>query len=244
MRPEAGIWRQVWIRVVAALYQLQLELKVVTGGRAAVLLIVTAVWFGLFYLWAVLRDEPWAPETYYNMMLVIPGSILAVALSMVAVIGDRDTGQLETTFVSPTGRRGAWVQRFVAVFLASWGSTGVLSLLSWLLVDPGHRPLAAWLHAFVPLLFVTALTIVLSLAFKSSSVAGLCSAAYLISTGMFGEIWTKGNYWFNPLAQPSGQDDPQAFFRMIVFNRSGYLLVAGLLIVSAFALLQRRERLL
>jgi len=244
MQPDTAPWRLALRRLPATLTQLRLEIKIVTGGRAIVLLVVTALWFGLFTAWALMRDSPWPPEAFYNLMLVAPGSILIVALSMGAIVGERDTRQLETTFVSPTGRFGAWVHRLAAVLLAAWLSTGLLSVLTRLVVDPEHRPLAAWLHALVPLLFLLALTTLLALVFQSSAAAGLGAGALLVFSLVFQDLLVKWDYWFNPFAELRGIDDPQTLFRMIVFNRSLYLGLAGLLFALAFWLLQRRERLL
>ena len=61
---------------------------------------------------------------------------------------------------------------------------------------------------------------------------------------LFSDLLVKWGYWFNPFAELRGVDDPQALFRMIVFNRCLYLALAGVCLTLTLWLLQRRERLL
>jgi hypothetical protein len=245
MRPERRAPALRPLRTILACWdQLRLDLKVVTGGRAPVLAIVTLLWFVVFALFARFRDDPWDPEAYFNLMLVFPGSILAIALGMVVVMADRDTRQLEVTFVSPSGRYRAWVFRLVAVTLACIGSALVLSLATWLIVDRGHEPWRAALHAWPPLAFTVSLTVFLSVLFRGTAVAGLGASVVLGASGLLREGIGRVDYWFNPFAMPGGLEDPQAWFRAIVFNRTLYVGLAALLAYGALALLQRRERLL
>lgn len=244
MRPEATPWLRLWRRIPATCLQLWLEIKLVTGGRPLALLIVAEAWFAVFTAWALLRPDPWDADVYYNLMLVAPGSILTVALGMGAIIGERDTRQLETTFVSPTGRYSAWVHRLVAVVLAVWIPLGLLSLQTWVIVDRGHPPLLGWLHSLVHVLVLLSLTTLLSLVFKSAAGAGLGAGGYLVFWLIFGDISRRFTYWFNPFAEIRGVNDPAAFFRILVFNRSLLLALAGLGFALSFWLLQRRERLL
>ena len=245
MPPSASVLSRVLVRARAALTLARLDLKWVTGGRAFVLLIVVAIWFGLFALWALVRDEPWSPAAFYNLMLVLPGSLLVVALGMRSVVAERDAGRLETLFVSPMGRHAFWVQRFVSLFLACWGCTGVLSLLTWLIVDPGHEPLAAWLQCAVPLVHAFSLVVLLSLLFKSGAIGALCTAAWLGLCGLFhGDGSGRLDYWFSPFGARDRFENPEELLRLVVFNRTFLLGSAALFLAGVFALLKRRERLL
>lgn len=245
MPPERSPLRQLGLRLRAIFDLARLDLAMVTGGRAFVLLIVVGIWFGLFALWAVARDDPWSPSTYHVLMLVIPGTLLVVSLGMISVIAERDAGRLETLLVSPMGRHAFWAQRLGALFLACWACTGVLSLLTWAIVDRGHEPLASWLHAAVPLAFALSLTVLLTLLFRNSAIGGLCASAGLIGISFAAEILGgRWDYWFNPFSLRDRVENPEELLRQVVFNRSLYLLLAALCLAGVFALLQRRERLL
>lgn len=245
MPPEDSALRRIRLRARAAFDLARLDLAMLTGGRAFVLLIVVTIWFGLFALWALARDDPWSPSTYHVLMLVIPGTLLVVALGMMSVIAERDAGRLETLFVSPMGRHAFWAQRFAALFLACWSCTGALSLLTWAIVDRSHEPVNSWLHAGVPLAFALSLTVLLTLLFRSSAIGGLCSSAALIGISFVAEIvGGRWDYWFNPFSLRDRFEDPEELLRQVVFNRSLYLLLAALCLAGVFALLQRRERLL
>lgn len=244
MRPDDAPWRRILRRVPASATQLWLEAKLLTHGRPWAPPVAALVWFGVFTLWALLRPEPWGTQVYYSLMLVAPVSIIVVGFGMGAVIGEQETRQLETTFISPTGRYLAWVHRLLALLLIAWGCAGALSFLTWLVIDRDHRAFAAWMHVLVPLLVMLSFTIVLSLVFKSTAGAGLASGAYLVVSRLFGGIARRLDYWFNPFADIQGVTDSDELFRLMVFNRSANLVLAGLFFTLAFWLLQRRERLL
>ena len=244
MPPEVSPLRRLVRAALASATQLRLELKILTGGRTFVLLIVVGSWFGLFAFWAHARANPWDPAGHYNRMLVVPATLLAIALSMGSVIGDRDSRQLETIFVSPSGRHSAWVHRFTAIFVACWGAAGLLSLLTGLFVEPAHAILPASLHSAVPILFAISLTVLLSIAFRGAAVAALVASLGIGLSLMFADPLGRLGYWFNPLAAPSGPAESEELFRAIVFNRSLYLSLSALCFWISLAWLQRRERLL
>ena len=244
MRPDSAPWRRALRRAPATLAQLWLDTKLLTGGRPWAPALVALLWFGVFAAWALLREDPPDPEIYYYLMLVAPGSIAIIGLGMGAILGERETRQLETTFLAATGRYLAWILRFSALLLIAWTLVGVLSFLTWLVVDRGHAPLASWLHAVVPLLLLLSLTTLLSLVFKSASAAGLVSGVYLVVMRLFGGLVRRVDIWFNPFAEIDGVTDVDQLFRLMVYNRSANLALAGLFFALAFWLLQRRERLL
>jgi hypothetical protein len=246
MPREAGRWVRL---LVAGWDLLVLEVKVVTGGRALVLALVELAAFVALAIAARLREEPWSTATLYNVVVLTPGLVPAVALGMAAVMGERDTRQLEVTFATPSGRYLVWSFRMAAIGAACFLSAAVMSVGTAIVIDHDHRPVAGALHAVPPLLLVASLTVFASLAFNGAAVAGLVVSALLAVSWLVlhpaPPFLRRFDVFFNPFAPPESLLlDPATWFRAVVFNRTLLLVLAGLCIAGTLWLLQKRERLL
>ena len=227
---------------------LALELRVLTGNQAIVLAVVQLVYFTVITLMVKLGDDDWRAASFYNSVVVLPSLVPAIALGMVAVMGDRDSRQLEVTFVARGGRYQVWIFRLCAIAGSCAASALVLSALAWAILDHDHRPVAAFLHALFPIVFVVVLAMGLSVTFNGAAVAGL------VTTGFLGVSFVllhggplvarRFDVFFNPFDQPQDLLDPAEWFRAVVFNRSLLLALAGLALAGTLLLVQRRERLL
>lgn len=220
---------------------IRLEVLVVTGGRGLVMALLLLAYFAAVALWTHFRDEPVDAAWFYNGLLVLPASVQAVALGMVAIAGERDTRQLEVTFVTPAGRHLVWAFRMIAVEAACVAAAAVLSVLAWVL-DRDHAIVLAVVHAAAPLALATTLTMFGSVAFRSGAAAGLAtSVVAFLSLFVHGSQWDV--FWFNPFDPPETLLDADAWVRAVLANRSITWTFAGLAGAGTLWLLQKRERL-
>jgi len=263
--PRERLRRQIGL-VVAGWDLLRLELRSLTGNRGLILVLVELAWFASASIWYFANDRPLEIEWFYNGAVVLPGIIPAIALGMAAVMGERDTRQLEVSFSSPGGRYLLWSFRIVAITAALFASCVVMSMLTWLVIDQQvvHRLVAvfwsgmrlpvhaadfpvweACLHATVPLALVAVITILFSVLFRGAAVAGLLTVALCGISRPFiaGILGRRCDLFFNPFVPPDDLLDPAVWFRMIVFNRALLIVLTALAVALTLMLLQRRERL-
>ena len=225
---------------------LVLETRLLTGNRVIVLVLIELGIFAILAAIALLGDEPWSPEALYQVS-VWPALVPAITLGMSAIMGERDTRQLEVTFASPGGRWLAWSFRLTALVLTCLASSVLMSVLSWAVIDRDFAWVAAALHAAVPLAFAATLTTCLSVAFAGTASAGLGTSVVLGLGWMMvhaPDNWPRVDPFLNPFVPPENLLDPAEWFRIVVFNRSFYLIATGLLAALTLRLLQSRERLL
>lgn len=245
MLPEGGLARLG--KLARAGWDLfRLELKVLTGNRAIALVVVQAAWLVGMGLLARFGDEDWTAATYFGATVLLPTLLPGIVLGMTAVMGDRDSRQLEVTFVAPGGRHAVWTFRLFAIAAACAASAFVMAAVVWLVLDRDLNPFVAAGHAAVPTLYAITLTACLSVLFKGASLAGLVSTVILGLEFLFLHAAGARRYdpFLNPFDPPRDLLDPGDWFRILAFNRLLWLAIAGLLFAFTLALVQRRERLL
>lgn len=232
--------------IAAAARLLRLELRLMTGGRALIVLAAQVAWLVLWAVFQRFRDEPWEPVSFYNRTIVLPCLLPAVAFGMTCVLSERDDRHLEMTFASPGGRYLVWAFRFAALAAASAASCLVLGFGTRLLVGPEIPPVPAALHALVPVLMASALACCLALLLNGTSSAGLVTAGLFAASAIVLHQGGAGRFdpFLNPFDPPPGLRDPHAWLRLLVFNRMLLLSVTAASVAVSLGLLQRRERLL
>lgn len=230
----------------AAARLLRLELQLMTGGRALLVLGAQVAWLVLWAAMQRFREEPWDPVSFYNRTILVPCLLPAVAFGMTSVLAERDDRHLEMTFASPGGRYLVWSFRLVALAVAALVSCLVLAAGTRLLVGPEIPALPAALHAFVPVLMAVSVACFLALLLNGTSAAGLVTAGLLAVSALFLRHLASGRFdpFLNPFHPPDGLRDPHAWLRLVVFNRMLLLCVTAAAVALALGLLQRRERLL
>jgi hypothetical protein len=102
----------------------------------------------------------------------------------------------------------------------------------------------AW-HAFVPTLFVGAMTLCFAVKLRSGLAAGMISAGLLALAMFLFEILEAPRYfiYFNPYHMPR-RLDPETWNVWMWQNRIGVLCAAGFLLFAALRGMEVRERLL
>lgn len=232
--------------LLAAVRLLRLELQLMTGGKALLLLLAQVAWLVGMAIWQRFREEPWDAESFYNRTILVPCIVPAIALGMSCILAERDERHLEMSFASPGGRYLLWSFRLGALAIASAFSCLLLALGTWLLAGREIPPFAAAAHALVPVLMAASLAAFLALLFNGTASAGLVSGALMVLSAMFIHGAGLGRFdpWVNPFAPPGDLRDPEAWTRILVFNRLFLLTLTGGFIAGTLGLLQRRERLL
>lgn len=230
----------------AAARLLRLELQLMTGGKALILLGAQVAWL---VLWATLqrfREEPWDPVSFYNRTILLPCLVPAVALGMTCVLSERDDRHLEMSFASPGGRYLVWSFRLAALAVASAASCLLLAIGTRILVGPEIPPLPAAVHALVPVLMAASVACCLALLLNGTSSAGLVTAGLLAGAAIVLHQGNAGRFdpFLNPFDPPDGLRDPHAWLRLLAFNRMLLLSVTAAAVTLTLGLLQRRERLL
>lgn len=230
----------------ASLRLLRLELQLMTGGKALLLLGAQVAWLIGMAVWQRFREEPWDPASFYNRTILVPCLVPAIALGMSCILAERDERHLEMSFASAGGRYLLWSFRLGALAIATAFSCLLLSLGTWLLAGREISPLPAAAHALVPVLMAASLAAFLALLFNSTASAGLVSGGLMVGAAMFihGSGLGRFDPYVNPFAPPGGLRDPEAWLRILVFNRLFLLVLTGGFVAGVLGLLQRRERLL
>lgn len=225
---------------------LRLELQLMTGGKALLILLAQVAWLVLMTTLQRFREEPWDPASFYNRTVLVPCLVPAVALGMSCILAERDERHLEMSFASPGGRYLLWSFRLAALAIASFLSCALLATGTWFLGGQEIVPWTAAAHALVPVLMAASLAAFLALLFNGTASAGLVSGALLVLAAMFLHGPRVGRFdpYVNPFAPPDDLRDPGAWIRILVFNRIFLLTLTGAFVAGILGLLQRRERLL
>lgn len=225
----------------AAWELLRLELKLMTGGRLTLLLVIQAAWVGFMFLVQRLREEPLEPHAFYGWSILLPAMLPAISLGMSCILWERDVKHLEMSFASPGGRYLLWSFRLASLAAVAAASCVTLSVVTWLILARDLSPLWSAPHAFVPVVLAGVLAAFLSVLFNNGSVAALLTVVLLIVGSMLPDSVSP---WTNPFSPPPGLIDPNAWTRTVADNRLFLLAVIAACVAMTLGLLQRRERLL
>ena len=225
---------------------LKLELRLMTGGRALLLLGAQLAWLVTHVVLQRFNEEPWDPVSFYNRTILLPCLLPAIALGMSCILAERDDRHLEMSFASAGGRYLLWSFRLAALAIASAASCLLLAIATRLFLAREISPVTAAAHALVPVLMAASLAAFLALLFNGTASAGLVTGALFTAGGLVLHAAGAGRFdpFLNPFDPPAGLRDPHAWMRMLAFNRLFLLAMIGVLVAGTLGLLQRRERLL
>lgn len=240
---EAKSFRQAASATVALLLA---ELRMLTGGRMLLILVVQAAWLALIAVFQHFREEPWDPVSFYNGTVLLPSLLPAIALGVSGVLAERDIRHLEMSFASAGGRYQLWCFRLCAIALAGAASCAMMATGTWLLLARELMPWSMAAHAFVPVMFVVALSSFAALALNGVPSGALVTAGAMALAFVFlhGAGASRFDPFVNPFAPPQGLLDPDAWVRTLTFNRLFLLALTAGGVAGTLWLVRRRERLL
>ncbi len=217
----------------------------VFGYKALLFLAGTMIYFAVFYIILWHQDEPLSLEQALSWLIWLPTTVFSVFFAMEIVSREQDAGVLETLFTVSVSLYRMWIIKFVVLMLFVMLFSLALIVATDVFIIDLYISLTL-IYVMPPLVFFAALTVLLSVIFKSGNAAALCMAAVLGFTLLVG----KGNVsdtvifpYLNPFDKPFGTE---TFFwvRTVLFNKVAYLVIGCIWFWRTLRWLDRRERLL
>ena len=235
-------WQDL-IRSVGALVGLSFRIafhrKILFMGAGVV------AYFGILYAMAVFRpDEGFGVQEALFVLVELPGTVLAIYLTMDLVSGERDRNTLEILFSTSISHYGIWTVRMAAVYAVLAATLVAMSGLAYLLFAE-FPYIWGGLNAFVPAFLIVNLTFYLSVSFRSSNTAGMFALGTIVLVLLSARPLRNTVYYLylNPFSLPIGVDDA-VWEETVLLNRLGILGLGALLLFFALRKMESRERLL
>jgi ABC-type transport system involved in multi-copper enzyme maturation permease subunit len=235
-----------WRRLLATFLRFcWLSGRIALHRKLMFMLVGTAVFYGGLYLLAVLRPgEGFSVAQALFVLVELPGSVLAIYLTMDLVAGERDRNTLEILFTTSTSHYVIWSVRLVAITAALAAMLLLMSSAAYLLFAEFPFVRGA-LNALVPALFMMGLTLLLSVSTRSSNTAGMLALAAIIAVLLASGLLESTPYYLflNPFTVPL-ESDADTWNQTIVLNRLGLVAASLLLMGLALRKMEHRERFL
>ena len=245
-------WRELLFSVGklhALSMQIALHRKVIfmCGGVLSYYAILYA--FALWY-----PGEGFSVEQALNVLVEVPGTVLAIYLTMDMVAGERDKNTLEILFSTAISHYATWSVRIVTICAVLFATLMAMSTIAYFFF--AEFPFI-WggLNAWFPAFFMVGLTFLFSVLCRSSNAAGMIAVGILIAilllTSPESEVEIGGNTLTNsaydlflkPFEPPSNLD-PNLWTNRVMLNRTGIVALGALCIFLALRRMLDRERLL
>ncbi len=235
-------WSQV-IGSTARLFRLSFrvtfrrKLLFMTGGVIA--------YYALIYAISVYQpNEGFADDDALLFLVEIPGTVLAIYLTMDLVATERDRQTLETLLSTASSHYVIWIVRLISVFAVLLVTLVTMSTASYFLF--AELPfLRGGLNAFVPAAVMVGVTFYASSWAKGANTAAMMAASALMLVLMFAEVLSETSYWLflDPFEVPLGGNE-LFWTEPILLNRLGFLTVAGLFVFLGLRRMEQREKFL
>ncbi len=223
----------------------RINLKIVFGLKALIILAVAFVYVVILCLIAVMTDAlRLTGEEALLFVVWIPLTVFAVLFSMDIISKERDANLIETFFTVSVSVYRLWLLKFMTLMAS-------LTLLAFLLIvgtDIIIVDLPIWIalvNVLPPVLFFASLTVLFSSLLNSANAAAMCVTAILAFVMLTYEgLATTPIYPFlNPLEKPL-QVEAFIWVRNAVWNKILYTLFGCVWFWLALKRLDRRERML
>lgn len=212
-------------------------------------------YYAILYAFALWRPgEGFSVEQALNVLVEVPGTVLAIYLTMDMVGGERDKNTLEILFSTAISHYATWSVRIVTICAVLFATLMAMSTISYFFF--AEFPFI-WggLNACFPAFFMVGLTFLFSVLCRSSNAAGMIAVGILIAilllTSPESEVEIDGNTLANsaydlflkPFDPPSNLD-PNLWTNRVILNRTGIVALGALCIFLALRRMLDRERLL
>ena len=195
-----------------------------------------------FSLWQ--PGEGFSVEQALNVLVEVPGTVLAIYLTMDMVAGERDKNTLEILFSTAISHYATWSVRIVGICAALFATLMAMSTISYFFF--AEFPFV-WggLNACLPAFFMVGLTFLFSVLCRSSNAAGMIAVGILIAILISFETLENTPYdlFLKPFEPPADLDS-NLWTNRVLLNRAGIALSGGLCIFLALRRMLDRERLL
>ena len=189
-------------------------------------------------------DEGFGVQEALIALVEIPGTVLAIYLTMDLVSGERDRNALEILFSTSISHYGIWTVRMTAVYAVLSATLLAMSGLAYVFFAE-FPYIWGGLNAFVPAFLIANLTFYLSVSFRSSNTAGMFSLGAIVLVLLSSRPLRNTVYflYLNPFGLPMGVDDA-VWEETVLLNRLGIVGLGALLLFFALRKMELRERLL
>lgn len=204
------------------------------------------VYYGILYALAVFRPgEGFTVEQAMQVLVEIPGVVLAIYLTMDMVSGERNKNTLEILFSTSASHHGIWLMRLISVCGVLFATILCMSTLAYILFAefPFVR---GGFHACLSAFVFVALTFYFSVLCKSGNAAGMVAMGVLILMlmAMSSDALRNTPYllFVNPFNSPTGMD-VILWRERVILNRAGWGITGMLFVFLALKRMENREKL-
>lgn len=232
-------WRQL-LGSTARLFRL--SLRVTFRRKLLFMLFGIVAYYGLLYAIVVFEPNAGLSVDEALLMLVdLPGTVIAVYLTMDLVASERDRKTLETLFSTASSHYSIWMVRLGSVLAVLMATLLTMSTAAYFLFAEFPFVRGAF-NAFVPAAVFVGVTFYAAVRARGANTAAMMASAVLVFVLMLTEEMAGSRYWLflDPFRQPTG-GNPLFWIERILLNRLAYLALAGLLIFLGLRRMERRE---
>ncbi len=222
-----------------------LSMKIVFHRKVIFMFCGVLGYYAILYVYAIWRpDEGFSVEQALNVLVEVPGTVLAIYLTMDLVAGERDKDTLEILFSTAMSHYATWSVRIVSICGVLFVTLMAMSTISYYFFAE-FPAVAGGVNAFFPAFFMVGVTFLLSVLCRSSNAAGMEAVGVLIAILLLSDTLENTPYdlFLKPFETPSDLD-ANLWTDRVVLNRGGIALLGGLCIFLALRRMVERERLL
>ena len=235
-----------WAQVLGSGARLvRLSFHVTFQRKLLFMLAGIAAYYAIIYAVIVFEPNPgFGVEEALIMFVEMPGTVIAIYLTMDLVAKERDRQTLETLFSTASSHYVIWIVRLLSVFGVILATLLLMSTTSYFLFAEFPFVRAA-INGFVPAAVMCGVTFYASTRAKGANTAAMMAAAALMFVLMTSDEVSQTSYWLflNPFDLPP--DGNELFWtERILLNRFGFLGIAGLFIFLGLRRMEKRERFL
>ena len=238
--------RLTWRELLFSVGKLHgLSMRIVFHRKAIFMLCGILGYYAILYAIAIWHpSEGFSVEQALNVLVEVPGTVLAIYLTMDLVAGERDKDTLEILFSTAISHYATWSVRIASIcgvlFLTLMG----MSTISYYFFAEFPYILGG-LNAFFSTFLMVGVTFLFSVLCRSSNAAGMLAVGILIGVLLSVDALENTYYdlFLKPFEAPSDLD-ASLWANRVVINRAGIALLGVLCIFLALRRMEKRERLL
>jgi len=235
-----------WRELLLSVGQLhRLSMKIVFHRKIFFMFGGIVGYYAILYAFATLRPgEGFSVEQALHVLVEVPGTVLAIYLTMDMVAGERDKDTLEILFSTAISHYTTWAVRIVSICGVMFIALLMMSTISYYFF--AEFPFI-WggLNAFLPGFLMVGVTFLFSVLCRSSNAAGMLAVGVLIVILLSTEALENTSYYLflKPFETPIELDE-NIWMDRVVLNRVGVAVLGVLFIFLALRRMEERERLL
>ena len=173
------------------------------------------------------------------ILVEIPGTVLAIYLTMDLLARERDHQTLETLFGTASSHYAIWMVRLLALYAVLVATLLVISTVGYFFFAEFPFVRVA-LNAFLPAFLVANLTFMYSVYVRGANTAAMLASASLFVVLLSAELLAETSFWLflDPFRPPLGTNNPY-WLERVLLNRLGIFAIGCLF---AFLGLRRMEQ--